>query len=199
MTAKSRSGSRATYYGKVITDIRSQVSFWLEFENHRVCLGKANDACISKIYVNLVQTLNAIFPDYDFSYGYGRFEQNCCYRKTRPDLFICQENGYLVMNTVNRYLSQIYELQSQSMNWMDLGNSQIFWRTFGNPSTRSYRFASATCTATCRTSTSIRWVRTICILVEKRGKSCRWSFNYFFYNNKLKKIVFFSCSCKRYA
>ena len=35
--------------------------------------------------------------------------------------------------------------------------------------------------------------------IGRRGLTdrARWSFNYFFYNKELKRVLFFSCTCSR--
>ncbi|KAK8806954.1 hypothetical protein WA158_003713 [Blastocystis sp. Blastoise] len=119
------------------------------------------DQSISKIYANLVQTLNATFPDYDFS-------------NVQPDSFVYQNNIGLVMNTVNRFMSQIYELQSEHI-------LEDIWESIDK-------------IVVLKECTIYSYVPDVS--TDPMGDNNIWSFNYFFYNNKLKKLVYFTCSCR---
>lgn len=125
-------------------------------------LGTFTQPQTRKLLINLICTLNASFPDYDFS-------------TLKPEQFLKETIG-MVVNHVNMTFAEIVESHSKSFLedlWgsidrvVSLKNCQVFSYI---PDFDNDPFSTP---------------------------SNLWSFNYFFFNKAEKKIVFFTCACKK--
>jgi hypothetical protein len=109
-----------------------------------------------RLLIDLISTLNASFPDYDFS-------------SASPDSFVTQEMN-LVVQKVNSFLAELTTISStflqemwQNINTvMELKNCEIFSYI---PDMEEDPFSDGVL----------------------------WSFNFFFFNKELKRILYFTC------
>mmetsp|Transcript_30284 Transcript_30284/g.97623 ORF Transcript_30284/g.97623 Transcript_30284/m.97623 type:complete len:244 (+) Transcript_30284:116-847(+) len=122
-------------------------------------LGALTDANARRLLIDLISTLNASFPDYDFS-------------SLRPDQFTKDLAGpEFVVGAINRHLAELASHAALSELWsavddaVKLEDCQVYSYL---PDLDSDPFSDG-------------------IL---------WSFNYFFFNKHLKRIVYFTCVAK---
>ncbi|ORY08303.1 Maf1 regulator [Basidiobolus meristosporus CBS 931.73] len=110
----------------------------------------------------LISTLNASFPDYEFS-------------DLKPEQFSKQPSLPMVMNSINTTLF--------SLGRADLIQTHRFWDVLDEAITLNdcdvYSYVPDNDSDPFADESSI------------------WSFNYFFFNRKLKRILFFTCSSLR--
>lgn len=125
-------------------------------------LGTFTQPQTRRLLINLICTLNASYPDYDFS-------------TLKPEQFLKETIG-MVVNHVNMTFAEIVETHSKTFLedlWgsidrvVSLKNCQVFSYI---PDLDNDPFSTP---------------------------SNLWSFNYFFYNKSEKKMVFFTCACRK--
>lgn len=68
------------------------------FNSHSGPIGPLQDVSTRKLLINLIQTMNASYPDYDFS-------------SIKPEQF-SREDLFMVMNSINNRLSDLPEVRS---------------------------------------------------------------------------------------
>jgi len=120
--------------------------------------GPITDSTVRRIITDLIFTMNASFPDYDFSL-------------LRPDQFQKEKNVSFVLNKVNTYLSELCETHNQSL-------LDEIWSSIDEV-------------------IQIRDCDVYSYIPDLEGdpfsEGNLWSFNYFFYNKAMKRIVYFTC------
>lgn len=118
------------------------------------------DANMRRLFINLLLTMNTMFPDYDFS-------------SVRPEEFVEETNIDLVVHSIN----------------MSLQKAMMLEPTFGPSLWKGIE--------TIKPSECIIFSYIPGAGDGPLSDSCIWSFNYFFYNKELKRVLFFACSCTR--
>lgn len=125
-------------------------------------LGDLSDSATRKLLVYLISTLNAAFPDYDFS-------------GVRSEQFLKEPDLRLVMSDVNRHLTELGDAVPPTfLEEMWAAIDEALGVTLKDCEIYSY-------------------------LPDMEGDPFSynlWSFNYFFVNRRMKRIVFFSCIVK---
>lgn len=122
-------------------------------------VGSLCDVISRKALFYLISTLNASFPDYDFS-------------SAKADEFSREPSLAVVVANIDTYLSAAAGDQYNMLR-------NTLWRTIEDEITSKecdiYRYNPD-------------------LQSDPFGEDgCLWSFNYFFYNKKMKRIVFFTC------
>lgn len=125
-------------------------------------IGSLMDSSTRKLLINLITTMNASFPDYDFT-------------NVKPEQFEKEPNVMLVINTINTYLADFVEASKP-------GFLEQMWTAISDSvqldACEVFSYLSA---------------------MEDSGPFSEgnlWSFNYFFYNKSMKKILYFTCIAK---
>lgn len=122
-------------------------------------IGSLTEAPTRKLLINLISTMNASFPDYDFS-------------TLRPEQFGKELHLKLIRNAINTQLSEMVEIHSN-------GLLEQLWRAIDlviqPEQCEIYSYIPDLESDPFSESTTL------------------WSFNYFFYNRQLKKILYFKC------
>ncbi|KAF0289988.1 Repressor of RNA polymerase III transcription MAF1 [Amphibalanus amphitrite] len=121
--------------------------------------GSLCDVISRKALFHLISTLNASFPDYDFS-------------SAKAEEFSREPSLAVVVANIDTYLSAAAGEQYNVLR-------NTLWRTIEDEITPKecdiYRYNPD-------------------LQSDPFGEDgCLWSFNYFFYNKKMKRIVFFTC------
>eukprot|EP00640_Fibrocapsa_japonica_P006538 CAMPEP_0113938816 /NCGR_PEP_ID=MMETSP1339-20121228/5238_1 /TAXON_ID=94617 /ORGANISM="Fibrocapsa japonica" /LENGTH=185 /DNA_ID=CAMNT_0000942105 /DNA_START=153 /DNA_END=710 /DNA_ORIENTATION=+ /assembly_acc=CAM_ASM_000762 len=123
--------------------------------------GPISDSQNRRIVIDLISTMNASFPDHDFSL-------------LRPEQFKYENNVGLVMNRVNAYLAELAATQ----------NTMLLEELWG---------------AIEESVKSQQW-EVYSYIPDLEGdpfsEGNLWSFNYFFYNKNIRRILFFTCMSK---
>lgn len=167
-------------------------------------LGPLTSAATRKLLINLISTMNASFPDYDFS-------------TVKPEQF-CKELDYrLAIQRINHDLAELIDAESN-------GFVEKMWEAIAEtikldecevysyiPDMDSDPFSDGTlyvdvCSSPCSCCTPLRYDAAIVLTNMCMTCFCmccrmnhRWSFNYFFYNRNQKKILYFTCMSKGYV
>lgn len=123
-------------------------------------LGALSDSSSRRLLIDLISTLNASFPDYDFS-------------SLRPDQFTKELGFDFVLRSINRHLAEftqpfLDELWAAIEDSVVLNECDVYSYV---PDLDSDPFSS---------------------------DGILWSFNYFFFNKNLKRIVYFTCVARPY-
>jgi len=120
--------------------------------------GPITDSNVRRIITDLIFTLNASFPDYDFSL-------------VRPDQFQKETVVPLIMNKVNAYLAEVAEAHKQNL-------LNEVWSSIDE-------------------AIQIHECEIYSYIPDLEGdpfsEGSLWSFNYFFCNKAMKRIVYFTC------
>jgi len=112
-----------------------------------------------RTFISLVCTLNASFPDYDFS-------------SVKPEQFKKEPNLHLVVNYINTVLGSVVpDYQSVSGKMWSALEEEIRIRECD-----IYSYIESEADPFCEDGTL-------------------WSTNYFFFNKKLRRLVFLTCRC----
>eukprot|EP00656_Telonema_subtile_P020021 TRINITY_DN211_c0_g1_i1.p1 TRINITY_DN211_c0_g1~~TRINITY_DN211_c0_g1_i1.p1 ORF type:complete len:263 (+),score=32.58 TRINITY_DN211_c0_g1_i1:224-1012(+) len=122
-------------------------------------VGVIPDANMRRLFINLLLTMNTMFPDYDFS-------------SVRPEEFVEENNHDLVVHSINSSLQKAMMLEPTL--------APQLWRAVETIKPQECFIFSYIPPAE-----------------GPLSESCIWSFNYFFYNKELKRVLFFTCSCTR--
>lgn len=122
--------------------------------------GPLGESQCRKTFIDLIATLNASFPDYDFS-------------NLHASQFNKEPIPSLVVNSINTTLAEMYALVGRS------DFSVLLWKTIDENVNISE----------CDIYSYIPDMESDPFSDE----GTIWSFNYFFYNRKQKKIVFLAC------
>lgn len=117
------------------------------------------DIISRKTLFHLISTLNAAFPDYDFSDAKG----NEFSKEQNFQTVINSVDNLLSVTAMDQYAKARHALWATLNEEIDLPDCDIFSYT---PDLTSDPFAE---------------------------DGCLWSFNYFFYNRKKKRVVLFTC------
>jgi len=126
-------------------------------------LGPLGKASTRKLLINLISTMNASFPDYDFS-------------DTRPRQFEQAPNRHMVVTHVNNLLLN-------DLDNVEAGARETVWKAIdANIDLENVEIYS--------------FIPDEDSDVFSLGKL--WSFNYFFFNKRMKKVLFFQCSATRF-
>ena len=123
-------------------------------------LGPLSDAATRRLLIDLISTMNASFPDHDFS-------------ALRPEQFCREASADFVARSCTRYLS---ELNDQGFDLL-----QELWAAV----------EEAVSLKDCEVFSYVPDMET-----DPFSEGVLWSFNYFFFNKQLKRIVYFSCVAK---
>lgn len=146
-----------------------------------------------KLLYYLIATMNLVFPDYDFS-------------ELPPDAFRAEELPAVVahVNTtlfnagLNKNVSRFEEFSSRMWNCVDeaisLSDCKVYTYVNRDFDTLDDPFWERGCVY--RQSARGR-DPLILFLRDRSHLTFRWSFNYFFWNRKLKRIVLFTCRAVR--
>ncbi|OQR92406.1 hypothetical protein ACHHYP_03730 [Achlya hypogyna] len=123
-------------------------------------IGSLADSNTRKLLINLISTMNASFPDYDFS-------------DLKPEQFHKEVDLRLVVNGVNAQLAEIVEMD-------DMGFLEKLWESvFAAIAPKDCEIYS--------------YIPDMDGCSDPFSDGTLWSFNYFFYNKALKKILYFTC------
>eukprot|EP00741_Cyanophora_paradoxa_P003846 tig00000718_g3740.t1 len=124
-------------------------------------LGSLTDAANRKVLINLIATLNASFPDYDFS-------------NVKPEQFTKEPDLRMVINHVNASLAEAFDRNGS-------GLCERLWAAIFEviqPDECSiYSYLPD-------------------LDSDPLSEGKLWSFNYFFYNKRKRKVIFFTCTSK---
>lgn len=125
-------------------------------------IGSLQDATTRKLMINLISTMNASFPDYEFS--------GC-----RPEQF--QKMGPLgkIMHRINTQLAEMVEIHTN-------GFLEELWTAIEH----------VIHLQDCQVYSYLPNMESD----DPFTDGCLWSFNYFFYNPKMKKVLYFTCMSK---
>ncbi|OQR93932.1 hypothetical protein THRCLA_08304 [Thraustotheca clavata] len=123
-------------------------------------IGSLADANTRKLLINLISTMNASFPDYDFS-------------DLKPEQFKKEIDLRIVVNSINTQLAEIVEMD-------DLSFLEKLWESI---------FAAIQ-PRDCEIYT---YIPDMDGCSDPFSEGTLWSFNYFFYNKNMKKILYFTC------
>lgn len=116
-----------------------------------------------KTMVNLMSTMNATFPDYDFcNTHFDQFEKQCL---------------STARNVINNTLAEMVELHHHSEHFLNQ-----LWHALD----------IVICPKDCEMYSYVSDKEN----EDPFNENALWSFNYFFYNKQLKKILYFTCICK---
>lgn len=120
-------------------------------------LGDLNDVSTRRLLIDLISTLNASFPDYDFSNA-----------KTAD--FVPQSSLTYVLQRVNSYLAEITVNNSTFLDEMWRSVDEII----GLKNCEIFSYIPD-------------------MSEDPFSDGSLWSFNFFFFNKELKRIVYFTC------
>ena len=123
-------------------------------------LGAMSESATRKLLIDLISTLNASFPDHDFS-------------ALRPEEFCRERNADLVARATNRHLAEIATQQA--------GVLEELWAAIDD----------AAGLRDCEVFSYVPDYDS-----DPFSEGVLWSFNYFFFNKTLKRIVYLSCVAK---
>jgi len=121
-------------------------------------LGPLSDSGTRRLLIDLISTMNASFPDHDFS-------------SVRPEQFLKEQHVSLVMSNINMHLAELSETYNSSFLeelWMSieevvkLKECEIYSYV---PDMEEDPFSEGNL----------------------------WTFNFFFFNKNLKRILYFTC------
>ncbi|DBA05305.1 TPA: hypothetical protein N0F65_007467 [Lagenidium giganteum] len=124
-------------------------------------LGPLASSSTRKLLINLITTMNASFPDYDFS-------------TVKPEQFCKEADHRIAINSINHHLAELIEIE-------DNGFVEKMWESI-NECVRLEE---------CEIYSYIPDMDS-----DPFSDGNLWSFNYFFYNKNLKKILYFTCMSK---
>lgn len=128
-------------------------------------LGPLTESSTRNLLIDLIITMNASFPDYDFS-------------SLRPEQFLRESHLDFVVNVINTHLANVDEFRIGSP--ADVGEKKFLvdvWKT-------------AEEIIKLRECEVYRYIPD---LDDPFSEGSLWSFNYFFFNKALKRIIFFTC------
>ncbi|KAI9906431.1 hypothetical protein PsorP6_003143 [Peronosclerospora sorghi] len=137
-------------------------------------LGPLAAPATRKLLINLISTMNASFPDYDFS-------------SVRPEQFRKEADFRIALQRINHDLAELLDAEGNGfIEKMWHGVAEIIKLEECDvysyiPDMDSDPFSDGN------------------LYVETTGIHFwipRWSFNYFFYNKMQKKVLYFTCICK---
>lgn len=120
-------------------------------------LGSLADSSTRKLLINLISTMNAAFPDYDFS-------------SLRPEQFAKESSLSVVMNAVNSHLAEIVEEHPEFLEQLWEGVNNVI---------------------------NMRECEVYAYIPDMDSDPFTdgnlWSFNFFFVNKTMKRLVYFAC------
>ncbi|KAF0732752.1 hypothetical protein AaE_009211 [Aphanomyces astaci] len=128
--------------------------------SNNVSIGNLADSNTRKLLINLISTMNASFPDYDFS-------------DLKPEQFHKEVDMRMVVNAINTQLAEIVEMDN-------VGFLEKLWESI----------VAAIAPTDCEVYT---YIPDMDGCSDPFSDGTLWSFNYFFYNKELKKILYFTC------
>ncbi|KAF0688380.1 Aste57867_20000 [Aphanomyces stellatus] len=128
--------------------------------NNMLSIGNLADSNTRKLLINLISTMNASFPDYDFS-------------DLKPEQFHKEVEMRSVVNSINTQLAEIVEMDN-------MGFLEKLWESI----------VAAIQPADCEVYS---YIPDMDGCSDPFSDGTLWSFNYFFYNKDLKKILYFTC------
>lgn len=127
-------------------------------------LGPLSDAGTRRLLIDLISTMNASFPDHDFS-------------SLRPEQFCREHHISLVQNRINLHLAELSEAYNSSF-------LQELWSAIDDV----VRLGE------CEVYSYVPDMEE-----DPFSEGNLWTFNYFFFNRNLKRILFFTCiACSKY-
>lgn len=127
-------------------------------------LGSLTLSSTRKLLINLITTMNASFPDYDFS-------------TVKPEQFYKETDYRMVIQRINHDLGELLENESN-------GFVEKMWESI----------TEAIKPDECEIYSYISDMDS-----DPFSDGHLWSFNYFFYNKNMKKILYFTCMSKAYV
>lgn len=162
-------------------------------------LGPLNSAATRKLLINLISTMNASFPDYDFS-------------AVKPDQFYKEADFRIALQRINHDLAEVIDLESN-------GFVEKLWESVAEcikldecdvysyiPDMDSDPFSDGNlyvCMSLSLDAIDSPWGKGLTFdamaLLLLLLLVSRWSFNYFFYNKNQKKILYFTCMSTGYV
>jgi len=121
-------------------------------------LGPLSSSSTRRLLIDLISTMNASFPDHDFSV-------------LRPEQFVREHDMNTVMATVNNYLAPLRETYNSTF-------LEELWLAM----------ESVVRLHECEVYSYIPDMEE-----DPFSEGNLWSFNYFFFNRSLKRILYFTC------
>lgn len=121
-------------------------------------LGPLSDSGARRLLIDLISTMNASFPDHDFS-------------SVRPDQFVKEQHSNLVMSNVNMHLAELSETYNSSFLeelWMSIEEVVKI------KDCEIYSYVPD-------------------MEEDPFSEGNLWTFNFFFFNKTLKRILYFTC------
>ncbi|ETV98259.1 hypothetical protein H310_08975 [Aphanomyces invadans] len=128
--------------------------------HNNVSIGTLADSNTRKLLINLISTMNASFPDYDFS-------------DLKPEQFHKEVDMRTIVNAINTQLAEIVEMDN-------IGFLEKLWESI----------VAAIAPGDCEVYS---YIPDMDGCSDPFSDGTLWSFNYFFYNKELKKILYFTC------
>ncbi|CAK4618025.1 hypothetical protein LEN26_011000 [Aphanomyces euteiches] len=129
-------------------------------EQSNVSIGTLADSNTRKLLINLISTMNASFPDYDFS-------------DLKPERFHKEPDMRMIVNAINTQLAEIVEMDN-------MGFLEKLWESI----------VEAIQPSECEVYS---YIPDMDGCSDPFSDGTLWSFNYFFYNKEMKKILYFTC------
>jgi len=130
-----------------------------------ISIGSLADSNTRKLLINLISTMNASFPDYDFS-------------DLKPEQFHKEIDMRMAVNSINTQLAEMVEMHNNE------GFLEKLWESI-NVAIRPQE---------CEVYS---YIPDMDGCSDPFSEGTLWSFNYFFYNKQLKKILYFTCLSRR--
>ncbi|KAJ0408633.1 hypothetical protein P43SY_008980 [Pythium insidiosum] len=124
-------------------------------------LGPLTASSTRKLLINLITTMNASFPDYDFS-------------TLRPEQFTKEPDYRIAIQRINHDLAELLDAEQN-------GFGEKMWESI----------AESIKPDECEVYSYIPDMDS-----DPFSDGNLWSFNYFFYNKNMKKILYFTCMAK---
>lgn len=154
---------------KLSRSLEQEVVDSLAFSPQELAASPVGPLCNSssrKTLVYLILTLSHVYPDYDFS-------------KLRSYHFSKEGSLSVVNNSIDQYLADAAKAFEASV-----GDDKVFPDALWSAIDEVVQLSDCEVYSYCPDDTVFY------------HKNSIWSFAYFFYNKKLKRVLFFSCRCK---
>ncbi|CCI49676.1 unnamed protein product [Albugo candida] len=134
-------------------------------------IGALRDAATRKLLIDLITTMNATFPDYDFS-------------SVQIEQFYKEKSSHVALNRINYHLAEMMD-SIASKEAVEGTNVSVFADKMWKAIARIIRPEE------CEVYSYIPDMES-----DPFSDGNLWSINYFFHNKRLKKILYVTCMCK---
>nr|CCA24287.1 conserved hypothetical protein [Albugo laibachii Nc14] len=134
-------------------------------------IGALRDVATRKLLIDLITTMNATFPDYDFS-------------GVRIEQFYKERSSQIALNRLNYHLAEMMD-SIASKEALEGINESLFAEKMWNA------ISTIIQPEECEVYSYIPDMES-----DPFSDGNLWSINYFFHNKRLKKILYVTCMCK---